>query len=918
MHLDKVLRHAERELGQHASVRPADILQLYGRFLKQEEHRIKLAHSSGEGGRSIVEKRANLITVMLQHVWQGACNTSIPRGNSENPANRPKLALAAVGGFGRGELNPHSDIDILFIYAREQGARPRVVDDIVEQVLYMLWDMGLRVGHASRTLDELVEEANGELKTKTALLEARFLCGDQPLYQEFERKLERNCINGHEKEFIEWRFADQDDRHSKHGNTVFVQEPHVKNGCGGLRDYHNMMWIARVRRNIRSTMELMELEYITPSERKQIERAYDFVLHIRNQLHYQQKRNGDLLTLYLQGQIANALHYPQRNILRRTEALMREYYQHAQKLFFLCNSLSKRIAQTITGQRVRWNFLPFHAVKTEKIDVFVVQEGMIEAIEAPTSLFTEDPFRILRIFLIAQQRGVELGPSVKFRITRKLALVNKAFIYHKTTREILLTILSKKGQVGRILRRMHEIGLLGRVFPEFAPLTCLVQHEFFHRYTADEHTLVCLEMLDRVIDATEAPFSKYKILFQNIERPQILYLALLLHDSGKSANTRNHSESSAVNAMRVARRMKLPQTDLSMLIFLVDHHLTMSETGRRKNLDDDETIIQFARTVRTQERLDMLMLLTFADYHATDARQTGMDWKELLLWHLYHRTAAALSGQEEFLAAAKAEIEGLQQRLTEELGKQIDKGEIDAHFRNLPSRYFNTLPEPVIASHIRIVHEFLWHQIMDEEAALRPVVQWIDTPEQGFSTVIIVTWDRAKSFARITGAFACCGMDILSSDIFTRDDDIVIDTFCVATEAFGSPIDERDKKGFQDILCRALAAAAYDFPEMPKRNTRRLSGFEDAEFPTKISFDQASSRAYTLLDLQTADQPGLLYRVALCLVEMHIHVVFARITTEKGAALDTFYLTDDNDKKLADTSIEKLTNELQKRVSPPS
>ncbi|PTX97385.1 [protein-PII] uridylyltransferase [Verrucomicrobia bacterium LW23] len=914
IHLDKVLRHAERELGQHASVRPSDILQLYGRFLKQEEHRIKLAHASGEGGRSIVEKRADLITIMLQHVWQGACNTSIPRiaGND----GKPKLALAAVGGFGRGELNPHSDIDILFIYAREAGARPKVVDEIVEQVLYMLWDMGLRVGHASRTLEELVDEANGELKTKTALLESRFISGDVALYETFEKQFERSCINGHEKEYIEWRFADQDDRHSKHGNTVFVQEPHVKNGCGGLRDYHNMMWIARVRRNIRSTMELMELEYITPSERKQMERAYDFVLHIRNQLHYQQKRNGDLLTLYLQGQIANALHYPQRNILRRTEALMREYYQHAQKLYFLCNSLSKRIAQTIAGQRVRWNFLPFHAVKTEKIDVFVVQEGMIEAVETPgVSVFTEDPFRLLRIFLYAQQRDVELGPSVKFRITRRLGLVNKSFIYHKTTREIMLTIMSKKGQVGRILRRMHEIGLLGRIFPEFAPLTCLVQHEFFHRYTADEHTLVCLEMLDRIIDAEDPPFSKYKALFQSIERPQILYLAMLLHDTGKSDNSRNHSEDSAVNAMRVARRMKLAQTDLSMLIFLVDHHLTMSETARRKNLDDDETIIEFARTVRTQERLDMLMLLTFADYHGTDARQTGMDWKELLLWHLYHRTAAALRSQDEFLAAARAEIAGLQQRLTEELGKEIDKGEIDAHFENLPARYFNTLPEPMIATHIRIVHEFLWHQIMDEEAALRPVIRWIDSPEQGFSTVVIVTWDRAKSFARITGAFSCCGMDILSSDIFTREDDIVIDTFCVASEAFGSPIDDRDKKAFQDLLYRALSASAYDFPEMGKTNHRRLSGFEDAEFPTKISFDQASSRQYTLLDLQTADQPGLLYKVALVLVELNIHVVFARITTEKGAALDTFYLTDHNDKKLSDSMIEKLTTALQKKIA---
>ena len=494
---------------------------------------------------------------------------------------------------------------------------------------------------------ELVAQANDDLRTKTSLLEARYLCGDEGLFAEFEKIFLNRCVHGHEKEFLEWRVADQADRHSKAGNTVFLQEPNVKNGCGGLRDYQNLIWLGRVKRGLRNTQEFVDAGLLTASERKQLDRAYDQLLRIRTELHYQQKRSGDILTLRLQGQIADSFGYKHRTILRRIEAFMRDYYHHASLLFNLGNMLGRRLCGNPRNTKPRWAFLPFAAKHREEIDGFLLEHGELEAISPGT--FADEPVRLVRVFLIAQQHNADLGAELKMRLRRRLNMVNRAFIYQTTVRDALLAIFSRKGQVGHALRTMHELGFLGRLFPEFGPLTCLVQHEFFHRYTADEHTLVCIEMLDRIIDAKAPPFSKYKPLFQQVTRPHILYLAMLLHDSGRADNGPRHAEASAANAVRVARRMKITGTDLSTLVFLVDHHLTMSEIARRKNLENEETIIEFARVVETQERLDMLMLLTFADTQGTGAARSYSDWKDLLLWQLYHRTSRALSGIKEFV-----------------------------------------------------------------------------------------------------------------------------------------------------------------------------------------------------------------------------------------------------------------------------
>jgi len=911
VYLEKVLRHAERELVHQSHLRPTDLLDIYRRFLKLEEHRLKLEHNHGEGGRELCKKRADVISVMLRHLWNGAWETHL-RTNMDSP---PRIALLAVGGFGRGELNPYSDIDILFLYPGNGAKSTAQVNDIVQHILYMLWDIGFHVGHATRTMQELVTQANGDLRTKTSLLEARFLSGDESLFSEFEKTFERRCLHGHEKEYLAWRVGDQLDRHEKAGGTPFLQEPNVKNGCGGLRDYQNLLWVGKVKRGLANTQAFVDAQLLTPTERKQLDRAYDFLLRIRTELHYMQKRSGDVLTLRLQGQIADSFGYQHHTILRRMEAFMRDYYENTSLLFNLGNTLSNRLCGSGKAH-AKWAFLPFRAAHREEIDGFVLENG---ALELPTAThLSDEPLRLVRVFLLAQMHNAELGPELKMRLRRKLYMIDRRFIYQTTVRETLLSILTRKGQVGRALRNMHELGFLGRFFPEFRPLTCLVQHEFFHRYTADEHTLVCIEMLDKIIDATEPPFVKYKQILQGVSKPHILYLAMLLHDTGKSENDARHAEASAVNAVRVARRMRLKGTDLSTLVFLVDHHLTMSEIARRKNLDNEDTIIEFARIVQTQERLDLLMLLTFADTLGTGSGRGYSDWKDLLLWQLYHRTTSALSGVKEFRAMAeKARLE-IQERLLKNLDRQFDSSEVVAHFENLPPSYFESMSEDLIREHIAIVHSFLKYQLTHDDASLQPLVHWRNFPEQGYSEVIVVTWDRERLFARVTGSFSACNLTILKAEIFTRTDDIAIETFYVATERLEAATDPRDRAAFEKILGQAMSMEQFDFPKaFSKRTVKpRFPAYDGAAFPTRVSVDLRASRTHALLDVQTPDYPGLLYRIASAITERGLNLVSARVTTEKGAALDTFYLTDELGKKIEDEEIlAALIEEVRKRIA---
>jgi [protein-PII] uridylyltransferase len=903
-HLEKVLHHAERKLQGLSQKSNRDQLDLYRNFLHLEEQRLRMAHKAGAGGVEFAEKRSDLFTVVLRHIF----STAVQSGQSAHavdPASL-RLALVAVGGFGRGHLAPFSDIDILFLYEKPKTGSPaqRFITDVVEQVLYLLWDSGIKVGHASRDLDQAIEQGKEDFQTATSLLESRLLSGPEDLFEQFQRRFHRLCIQGKEQAYMAWRSKDQELRHEKFGNTVFVQEPQVKNGCGGLRDYHNLLWSAHVTRGFKSLQEIQQGGLLTVSERKALDAAYDFILRIRTELHYQQNRAGDILTLRLQGNVANAFKYPQRTILLKTEALMKDYYVHSNTLYHIGGILFRRLQgrPVLSGGLFR-NLLPRRATQTERIDAFLLNsEKELEAVSP--SIFSEDPLRLLRVFQIMQQRGVGLSPDLQTLIAAKAHLLHRRYLTQPAGREILFHIAAQKGRTGRIFRAMHRTGLLARVIPEFAPLTFLVQHEFYHRYTADEHTLVCLEQLDRVLDDDSSPFVSYRTLYERCADPAILTLALILHDTGKGGHTRDHSVVSSQLASRFARRMRITGRRLQLLLFLVDHHMTLTEFALRRNLDDAHTIREFARIVQDPERLDLLMLLSLADGMGTGAANNWTDWKEGLVWHLYTRTRSMLAGEEEFLRQTEKNRADVEASLRKSLPKPVDEAEFRAHIRSLPPRYLSFRNEALILRHLALVHEFLIGQMRHESVrdALAPVIHWQDSASAGYTGVTIVSWDRSRLFSKIAGAFALAQINILGADVWTRSDNIVIDTFQVSTEKFTAVTHQHDRTLFANTLTRALLEPDYDIGTEINRAhsfSRKADHYTGLMEPM-VGFDNEASPEHTLMHLRAPDYLGLLYDVSASLAAQRLSINTARITTEKGAALDTFYLTTPEGKKIED------------------
>src|SRR5213596_267526 len=886
-HLEQVLAHAENRLAATGSRRPTEALPLYKKFLKVEEHRLRLKHQAGGGGREICARRAELVDVLLQYVF-GAAETSA-RGNG---AAKVPLALVALGGYGRGELNPFSDIDVMLLHHQEKKGISPHLEEMVQQVLYLLWDSGFKVGHSTRSIKEAVAQANQDMRTKTAMLESRFLAGDAELAREFRRQFRSKCVSGYEREYVELRMEDQVARHKKFGDSVYLQEPNLKGGCGGLRDYQNLLWITYFKEGSLSTNQLVGKDWLSESDQRRIERAYDFLLRLRTDLHYATGRATDILHMNLQEQIARRLNYSPRNGQLRSEALMRDYYGHARNILRVTERITEQFVSGYVTNKTRalFSFLPLvGAAKTPIGDSFFVQNKQLHP--ARRDLFRKEPEQMMRTFELAQRRSLDLGPELADLLSRSLRHVTRTYQYARGPREIFKLILSQKGRVGRILRTMHRVDFLGRYIPEFGQLTCLVQHEFLHRYTADEHTLVCIDKLDALAETNDPKLVAYRNIFEQLEDPLVLYLALLLHDSGKAVGARPHSEGSALFAQRVAARLQLSPEQRKSLILLVDHHLTLSRTAQQRNLDDPATVMEFGRIVKHQRNLNKLMLLTLADGQGASP-EAWSDWKESLVWELFHETSRYLADQKSYYDQTKVERESLQASVSENLPPDY-ADEIEAHFEFMPDHYFRATDVPEIIEHLKLFRSFLENVSDSGESPLAAAIKWKIMPEQGHSVVTFCTWERERLLAKVAGSFSVVPLNILSADVFPRGDNVVLSIFRVCDTKARPVTHQCDFELVEQTLRRALEDESFDFLpliEKAKRQSRRLA--PGIEFPTRIAIDNKTHSTYTLIEIQAPDRIGLLYDVLSCLDRENILLPLYRINTQAGAAIDTLYVVD--------------------------
>ena len=893
--LSKIQAEAADRLVLPPGREAAQELPRFRSFIKQTTHRLKLAHQNGRGGLEICRLRAGVVDCVIHALWNIAYQNLTPSAKN----SFPPIALVALGGYGRGELNPLSDIDLLFLQEGQvsNGMRPLpILERMLNGVWLTLFDLGLKPGHAVRSISECVDAANDKsdarrIETRTSLIEARLLAGDEKLFAKFQKTVLAKCVAGYEDKYIAARLEDQAERRAKHGNSAFMQEPNIKNGCGGLRDYQNLLWMAFFKYGTRSLAELEKHGLVMPRERKQLEAAYDFLLRVRTQVHYLVSRPTDALTKNLQPAVALHLGYGDRSPSQRIEKFMRDFYSHSRNIFIITRTLEQRMAfiKAPPSRLSIRRYLP-KGKEAEPVDGFKFINGEIHA--TSNRVFRDQPRRLMRVFLHAQQRGLRLHPDLAQLIRSQMALVDREFLRDEHVAETFLTILNQRGNVAPILRAMHEVDFLGKYVPEFGRLTCLVQHEFYHQYAADEHTLVCLEQLDRIWEAQEAPYQTYAALFQKIERPALLYLALLLHDTGKPDGHGDHAHIGAKLAARVGRRIQLDASGLHTLGLLIEHHLLMAIISQRHDMDDPSIIRNFARQVESPETLALLTLVTFVDAQATSDKLWN-GFKDQLLWQLHERALPLLTGGTEFVRAEEKHRERLMAEVRELLPPLFSGEELEAHFAALPPRYYQIHSAREIHDDLLLTHRFMRLQIAEEPKPLAPVVNLHNAPDRGYSIVRVCTWDRAGLFCKMAGSLSAVGLTILSAQIFTRNDGIALDTFFV-TDAFTGKLataEQRDE--FEKVLTKVLAEEAIDLHRLiagQKISRPVYQAYTGEQIPTQIVFDNEMSDTRTFIEVETEDRIGLLYTIANTLTELEVDISTARILTEKGAAIDSFYV----------------------------
>jgi [protein-PII] uridylyltransferase len=924
----EIHQHAREHLKFDGDVPVPARLAACKEFLKLEMASLRIRHDNGAPGLQIAHDRAEIIDELLRALFNYALE-SFARKTGKAPS---PVCLVALGGYGRGELSPWSDVDVMFLFPTKTPAAEAkpLQEHLTNEILYVLWDCGLKVGHSTRTIDDAFAEARKDIQTKTALLEARLVAGSEKVYATFSQAYRSYYISEDPKGYIEARLDDQGSRRAKFANTVFNQEPDIKNGVGGLRDYQNAVWMARVKLDVTSINELAAQNYLRADDLAAFVRSYDFLLRVRNELHFLSSRATDVMTLDLQPKLAEKFGYKDPEMLLRVEQFMQDYYKAAQTIYRVSKLVEDRLALSIgrngngTGRGFRESLLASRFQKTKRIDGFILRGRELVA-EKP-EVFQDDPVRLIRVFRHSQQLDAALDFHLSELIRTSSGLLTRAVAHSTDASVCFRAILSEAGAVYPVLWKMHELGVLGKFIPEFDALTCLVQHEYYHRYTADVHTLNAVRELDRIYTEAEPITLKYRAALHETQDASLLYLTLLLHDIGKAEGIRGHAESGVRLALPILERLGVSPDDRELVTFVIKNHLAMARFWQKRDVDDPRTAIAFAELVETAEHLRHLYVHTFCD-----ARATSMDlwngYKDTLHTTLYRATFERLKHGEAVDASLQEQKKMTQQELITKTIPGISTDEINAHFSLLPDRYFIHTDSAEIALHIQMVNRLLQSITSAESvSSLRPVIEWKDDLNRSLTVVNVVTWDRAGLFYKLAGAFSVAGLSILGAKVISRTDHIAIDTFYVVEPGRGPVQSAAAQEKFAKTIEEALVANRDLLPDIlaqAKRlaSTRYLSVSSgealQSSFPPTVEVYHELSMQRTIVEVQARDQIGLLYQLAKTISDHHFDITFARIGTERGVAIDTFYIEDAADEPVEDdTRLHRLRDGLMEVIAP--
>lgn len=841
-------------------------------------------HRAGAGGIEIVRALTAAVDDLMRALYRYADAEHSQRHSRLNQ----RLAIMARGGYGRHELNPHSDIDLLFLHDYKPGPYTEIVTEII---LHALWDAGLTVGYAVRNSTQCIKMAAEDLKEKTAILDARFLCGDEKLYAQFDKALISEVLNRNQQGFFKAKLEESRKRHKQYGESIYLLEPQLKEGEGGLRDLHTALWLAKVKYKVRSLEELVHKAVITEPELSEVNAARDFLFRVRNSLHFLSGRHFDQLTFEYQEQIAPMLGFTTTNGNPASANLMRTYYQQASTILSFSEGLIARVTEDTTPAR----FLRRRSAR--QIRPGVVIQGNVLGI-ASNDFFKRVPLNLITIFADCQTHGVQLSGSAYQLVRDNLELMDEAMRHDPRTGMALMGILSGRQRVAETLEAMHRAGVLGALIPEFGNLYARVLHDLYHIYTVDRHSLAAVRELERL---RAGEFKTTNALLTEVAREYsslpIVFLALLLHDIGKGYG-HDHHERGAQLTVAVCERMGLDAEEMDQVVFLVREHLKMSQVAQKGDVEDPNTVEEFAREAGSIDRLKALYLLTFADMRAV-APNVYNNWRDMLLSELYMRALKTLEhgGREAIDPARRLALVKAAVRAELTAAKAPDQA-VSEFLERMPDRYFLTVPEGDIKLHFDMMRAI-------EERPL--VCRHRHFPDLEFSEFMVVTRDQPGLFSKIAGALTAKNLNILSARITTRDDGIALDVFrvshlggagAIAMEEDRWPRVERDLErvlsGEQQIA--ALVAEAQKIHFGARKFVRRVA--------TEVTIDNRSSEEFTVIDVFTQDRVGLLFAITHTLFELGMRIHLARISTNADQALDVFYISDGEGNKV--TELERM------------
>lgn len=827
----------------------------------------RLSENPSQGYRAAAEQ-AFLVDQLVRLIYDYVTTYVYPAGNR---SASERIAILAVGGYGRGEMAPHSDVDIAFVTPYK---RTPWTEQVVEAILYLLWDLALKVGQSSRSLDETVKLAQEDLTIRTALLEGRFVWGDREVYEEASLRFWNEVVGKTAPEFVKQKMAERDERHKRMGDSRYVVEPNVKDGKGGLRDLHTLYWIGKYIHRVTSVAALVDVGLLSADEYRSFRKAENFLWAVRCHMHSITGRAEDRLTFDLQRDVAERMQFADRPGRSAVERFMQYYFLNAKTVGDVTGLFLAHLDEAMAKKGRR--FLPTFNRKPKKLNGFQLDRGRLAL--PYDQFFAEDPVRLIEIFQLADLYGLEIHPLAMRAAQRDARLVDKVVRKDARANALFMDVLTSPRDPETVLRWMNESTVFGRFVPDFRRVVAQMQFDMYHHYTVDEHSIRAIGLLAEIERGDlKADHPLSTAIMRQIVSRRVLFVATLLHDIAKGRGG-DHSVLGAEVAESLCPRLGLTAAETETVAWLVRYHLLMSATAFKRDLADFKTILDFAQAVQSPERLRLLLVLTVVDIRAVGPGVWN-SWKRQLLSDLYEATEEVLRlghkqrGREERIIAKK---EALEQKLG------LSKVEFAALAKRLPDPYWIAEPDDIIERNAR-------HLLASGETEL--AIDACYYPERGATLITVYAADHPGLFYRIAGAIHLAGGNIIDARIHTSSDGMAVDNFLVQ-DPIGRPFREQNQldrlaRSIEDALAnRAKLMAQLD--SKPKA-LRRADAFKIA--PSVFIENQASNR-FTVVEVNALDRPALLNNLAQALFESKATLHSAHIATYGERAVDTFYVTD--------------------------